>query len=177
MALLVRSAANPSSMASAVRTVVQNLDQDLPLLDVRTLANAVERTQWFLRVFGSIFAVFALIALVMASVGLYAVMAQAASSRTREIGVRMALGATARNILQLVLGRGLKQLIAGLVFGLAAAFPAARLMAALPFRVSPTDPLVFITVSLLLASVGVFACWLPARRAAALNPVNAIRYE
>jgi len=177
MALLIRSAANPSSMASAVRTVVQNLDQDLPLLEVRTLANAVEHTQWFLRVFGSIFAVFALIALVMASVGLYAVMAQAASSRTREIGVRMALGATARNILSLVLGRGLKQLIAGLVFGLAAAFPAARLMAALPFRVSPTDPLVFVTVSVLLASVGVFACWLPARRAAALNPVNAIRYE
>jgi ABC-type antimicrobial peptide transport system permease subunit len=118
-----------------------------------------------------------LIALVMASVGIYAVMAQAVSSRTREIGVRMALGATARNILGLVLGRGVTQLIAGLVFGLAAAFPAARVMAALPFRVSPTDPAVFVIVSLLLASVGIFACWLPARRAAALNPVNAIRYE
>jgi ABC-type antimicrobial peptide transport system permease subunit len=88
----------------------------------------------------------------------------------------MALGATSRNILGLVLGRGMTQLIAGLVFGLAAAFPAARLLAALPFRVPPTNPVVFV-VSLLLASVGIFACWLPARRAAALNPVNAIRHE
>jgi predicted permease len=177
MSLLVRSAANPSTLASAVRAAVQNLDQDLPLVDVRTVAHAVEHDQWFLRLFGAVFSVFALIALVMASVGIYAVMAQAASSRTREIGVRMALGATSRNILGLVLGRGVTQLIAGLVFGLAAAFPAARLMAALPFRVSTTDPIVFITVSFLLASVGIFACWLPARRAAALNPVNAIRYE
>ncbi len=177
MSLLVRSAANPTALASAVRTAVQNLDQNLPLVDVRTLANAVAHNQWFLRLFGAVFAVFALIALVMASVGIYAVMAQAATSRTREIGVRMALGATSRNILGLVLGRGVTQLIAGLVFGLAAAFPAARLMAALPFGVSPTDPIVFVTVSLLLASVGIFACWLPARRAAALNPVNAIRYE
>jgi putative ABC transport system permease protein len=177
MSLLVRSAANPSSVASAVRATVENLDQDLPLFDVRTLANAVEHAQWFLRVFGTIFLVFALIALVMASVGIYAVMAQAASSRTREIGVRMALGATVRNILGLVIGRGLTQLIAGLALGLAAAFPIARLMAALPFGVSPTDPIVFVTVSVLLAAVGVFACWLPARRAAALNPVNAIRHE
>jgi putative ABC transport system permease protein len=176
MALLVRSAANPGPLASAVRVAVQNLDQDLPLVEVRTLAKAVEHTQWFLRLFGTVFAAFALIALVMASVGIYAVMAQATSGRTREIGVRMALGATSRNILRLVLGRGMIQLIAGLALGLAAAFPAARLIGALPFRVPATDPIVFI-VSLLLASVGLFACWLPARRAAALNPVNAIRHE
>jgi putative ABC transport system permease protein len=176
MALLVRSAANPAPLASAVRVAVQNLDQDLPLLEVRTLAKAVEHTQWFLRLFGTVFAAFALIALVMASVGIYAVMAQATSGRTREIGVRMALGATSRNILRLVLGRGMIQLMVGLALGLAAAFPAARLIATLPFRVPATDPIVF-AVSLLLASVGVFACWLPARRAAALNPVNAIRHE
>jgi len=121
--------------------------------------------------------VFALIALVMASVGIYAVMAQAASSRTREIGVRMALGATSRDILRLVLSRGVLQVATGLVFGLAAAFPAARLMATLPFRVSATDPAVFVTVSLLLAAAGLFACWLPGRRASVLNPVNAIREE
>jgi putative ABC transport system permease protein len=177
MSLLVRSAANPSPLAVAVRASVQSLDQDLPLFDVRTLAKAVERDRWFLRLFGALFSVFALIALVMASIGIYAVMAQAASSRTREIGVRIALGATSRNILGLVMGRGVTQLIAGLVFGLAAAFPAARLIAALPFRVSPTDRVLFITVSLLLAAVGIFACWLPARRAAALDPVNAIRDE
>ncbi len=177
MALLVRSTGNPSSAASSVRAAVQNLDRDLPLFEVRTLAQAVEHNQWFLRLFGVLFLVFALIALVIASVGIYAVIAQAASSRTQEIGVRMALGATSRNILELVLTRGMKQLLAGLALGLAAAFPAARLMTSLPFRVSPSDPVVFVIVSLLLVGVGLFACWLPARRAAALNPVNAIRHE
>ena len=177
MALLFRSTANPASAASAVRAVVQSMDQDLPLFDVRTLAEAVERQQWYLRLFGALFLIFALIALVMAAVGIYAVIAQATGSRTREIGVRMALGATARNILGLVLRRGVKQLFAGLLLGLAAAFPASRLMSVLPFRISPSDPRVFITVSLLLTAVGLFACWLPARRAAALNPVEAIRYE
>jgi putative ABC transport system permease protein len=128
-------------------------------------------------VFGALFSVFAGIALVIASVGFYAVIAQATASRTQEIGVRMALGATSGNILGLVLARGFKQLIAGLVFGLALAFPAARVITKMPVRVSATDPFVFLTVGLLLTAVGLFACWLPARRAARLHPVNAIRYE
>jgi len=177
MFLLVRSTGNPASATSAVRAAVQSLDQDLPLFEVRTLSEAIEHQQWYIRLFGTLFFGFAMIALVMAAVGIYAVIAQATSSRTREIGVRMALGATSRNILGLVLTRGLKQLIAGLALGLAAAFPAARLLSSLQLRVSPSDPVVFVTVSLLLAAVGLFACWLPARRAAALNPVNAIRYE
>jgi predicted permease len=177
MALLIRSIGNPSTAASAVRAAVQNLDQDLPVFEVRTLTDAVERSRWYLRLFGKLFSAFGLIALLIAAVGIYAVIAQATSSRTQEIGVRMALGATPRNILGLVLTRGLKQLIAGLVFGLAAAFPAARLMATLPLRVSGSDPVVFGTVSLLLTAVGLFACWLPARKAAALQPVKAIRYE
>ena len=177
MFLLVRSTGNPASATSAVRAAVQSLDQDLPLFEVRTLSEAIEHQQWYIRLFGTLFFGFAMIALVMAAVGIYAVIAQATTSRTREIGVRMALGATSRNILGLVLTRGLKQLIAGLALGLAAAFPAARLLSSLQLRVSPSDPIVFVTVSLLLAAVGLFACWLPARRAAALNPVNAIRYE
>jgi ABC-type antimicrobial peptide transport system permease subunit len=177
MALLIRSTANPTAATSAVRALVQNLDQDLPLYDVRTLAAAVEKQQWYLRVFGTLFGVFAMIALLMASVGIYAVIAQATSSRTQEIGVRMALGATSSNILRLVLARGTKQLTAGLVLGLAAAFPAARFMATLPLRVSASDPTILVTVSLILTAVGLFACWLPARRAAALNPIKAIRYE
>jgi predicted permease len=174
MSLLVRSNGNPTA---AVRAAVQNLDQDLPLTDVSTLTEMVVHQQWYLRLFSKLFAAFALIALAMASVGIYAVIAQATSRRTQEIGVRMALGATSRNILALVLSRGMKQLIAGLAIGLAAAIPAMRLMSSLPIHASSSDPLVLITVSLLLAAVGLFACWIPARRAAALDPVKAIRYE
>jgi hypothetical protein len=174
MAMLVRSNSNPTP---AVRAAVQRLDQDLPLRDVYMLTDAVEHQQWYLHLFSKLFAGFALIALLMASVGIYAVIAQATSSRTQEIGVRMALGANAHNIVILVMIRGLWQIAAGLLLGLAAALPAVRLMASLPISVSPSDPVVFISVSTLLAVVGLVACWLPARRAAALDPVKAIRYE
>jgi predicted permease len=174
MTLLVRSSSNPTAL---VRAAVQSLDQDLPLHDVYTLPQAIEHQQWFLHVFSKLFSGFALIALLMASVGIYAVIAQSTNSRTQEIGVRMALGANARNIVTLVMTRGLWQIGAGLVLGLAAALPATHAMASLPIGVSPSDPVVFVTVGLLLAAVGLFACWLPARRAAALDPVKAIRYE
>jgi ABC-type antimicrobial peptide transport system permease subunit len=162
---------------SAVRAAVQNLDQDLPLRDVSMLTEAIEHQEWFLQLFTKLFLGFALIALLMASVGLYAVIAHATGSRTQEIGVRMALGANAHNIMMLVMKRGLWQIVAGLALGLGAAYPAARLMASLPIGVSPSDPAVFLVVATVLAAVGLFACWLPARRAAALDPVKAIRYE
>jgi predicted permease len=174
MALLVQFAVDPTA---AVRAAVQNLDQDLPLRDVSILTEAVERQEWFLQVITRLFLGFALIALLMASVGLYAVIAHATSSRTQEIGVRMALGANTRHIMMLVMKRGLWQVIAGLALGLGAAFPVARLMASLPIGVLPSDPRVFLVVATVLATVGLFACWLPARRAAALDPVKAIRYE
>ncbi|QNI34191.1 ABC transporter permease [Alloacidobacterium dinghuense] len=174
MALLVRSSGNPTA---AVRAAVQSIDPNLPLRDVYMLPQAIEHQQWYLHLFSKLFSGFALIALLMASVGIYAVIAQATNSRTQEIGVRMALGANAHNIISLVMKRGLWQILAGLALGLAAALPAARLMSSLPLNVSPSDPVVFIVVSLMLALVGLFACWLPARRAAGLDPVKAIRYE
>ena len=177
MALVVRATGNPLALLPSIRAALQNMDQDLPLQHPQTLAAEIYHNQWYLRLFGGLFFVFALIALLIASVGIYAVIAQATSSRTQEIGVRMALGASSRNILLLILTRGMKQLIAGLVLGLVAAYPAAKLMSTLPLRVSASDPMLFITISALLASVGLFACWLPARRAAGLDPVKAIRYE
>ncbi|MBK5291601.1 MAG: ABC transporter permease [Acidobacteriia bacterium] len=178
MVVLIRSEGNLAGIASAARAAVQQLDQDLPLFDVRTLVEAIARQTWFIAVFGTVFFVFALFALLIASVGVYAVIAQATTRRTQEIGVRMALGATSGNILHLILGRGLRQVAIGLAIGLAAAFPAARLMTtSILVQVSPSDPMVFTGVSLLLAMVGLLACWLPARRAAELNPVKAIRYE
>jgi predicted permease len=174
MVLLVESTTNP---LPAMRAAVQSLDPELPLSDPYRLDQAIEHSVWFLSLFGRIFLGFALIALLMASVGIYAVIAHATSSRTQEIGVRMALGANTRNIFLLVMTRGLWQIAAGLLLGLAAARPLTHLMASLPIGVSPSDPTVVLTVALVLASVGLFACWLPARRAAALDPVKAIRYE
>jgi predicted permease len=174
MSLVVESSSDPTKAVSAA---VQSLDQDLPLRDTWILSGAIEHQQWYLHLFSKVFMGFALIALVMAAVGIYAVLAQATTRRTQEIGVRIALGASFRNILLLVMRRGLWQILAGLALGLAAAFPAARLMASLPISVSPTDPIVFIAVAAALATVGLVACWLPAHRAATLDPVQAIRYE
>jgi len=174
MSLVVESTSNPTKAVSAA---VQSLDQDLPLRDTYMLNGAIEHNQWYLHLFSKVFMGFAFIALLMAAVGIYAVLAQATSRRTQEIGVRIALGASWRNILLLVMRRGVWQIAAGLVLGLAAAWPAARLMASLPIGVSTTDPVVFLAVAGVLALVGLFACWLPARRAAALDPVQAIRYE
>ena len=137
MSLAVESTTDPTKAVSAA---VESLDQDLPLRDTWILSGAIEHNQWYLHLFSKVFMGFALIALLMAAVGIYAVLAQATSSRTQEIGVRMALGASIRNIMMLVMRRGLWQIVAGLVLGLAAAFPAARLMASLPIGVSPTDP-------------------------------------
>jgi predicted permease len=174
MTLVVESSGDPSA---AIRAAAQSLDAELPLRDVSLLSASLQHQTWFLRVFGKLFAAFAVIGLVMASVGIYAVIAHAGSRRTQEIGVRMALGASVRNILMLVMKRGFWQIGAGLVLGLALAIPAVRLLATLPFGVSTTDPTAFLTVAAVLVTVGVFACWLPARRAAALDPVKAIRYE
>ncbi|MGH9573677.1 MAG: ABC transporter permease [Candidatus Acidiferrales bacterium] len=177
MQIILRASGNPASLALAARAAVQGIDQDLPLFNPRTLSEVIYRNQWFLRLFGGLFSFFALTGLLIASVGIYAVMAQATANRTREIGVRMALGASSGNILRLVLARGMRQLLIGFAIGLAAAYPAARVMTSLPLRVSASDPVLFTAVSVLLIGVGLFACYLPARRAAALDPVKAIRYE
>jgi ABC-type antimicrobial peptide transport system permease subunit len=149
----------------------------LPLRDVSILNKAIEHQEWFFMLLTQMFTGFALIALLMASVGLYAVIAHATASRTQEIGVRMALGANTRNIMILVMKRGLSQILAGLALGLGAAFPVTRVMASLPIGVSPSDPAVFVAVASVLVAVGLFACWLPARKAASLDPVKAIRVE
>jgi putative ABC transport system permease protein len=174
MALVVESAADP---LQSMRKTVQSLDGELPLNQPSHLKDAIAEQLWFLRVFGEVFLAFALVAMLMASVGIYAVIAHATGSRTREIGVRIALGATRQNILLLVMRRGLWQITCGLAIGFAAAFPLSHLMTSITNGNLRSDPFVIFEVALTLAAVGIFACWLPARRATGLDPVRAIRYE
>ena len=177
MALLIRTAGNPTALSAALRREVQQLDDALPLFDVGTLESNLDRSRWHLRVFGTLFLAFAVIAMGMAAVGIYAVIAHAVSQRTREIGVRLALGAGAGSIVRLVLARGLIQIALGMSIGLAAAFYLCRLMATLLIHVTPTDPVTFVTVSLTLLAAGLAACLIPARRAGRLDPLEALRHE
>lgn len=175
--IIARTRTAPATLITAFRKEVRAADENLPLFGVKTMQDFLVDQRWPFRVFGSLFAIFALIALALSSVGIYAVMAYSVSRRTQEIGVRMALGATAGNVLRLVLSLGLKQLAVGLVIGLAAAFGLTRVLSALLVRISPTDPATFAGLSILLTAIGVIACWLPARRATRIDPMVALRYE
>jgi putative ABC transport system permease protein len=177
MAVLIRTQGSPSALSSALRREVQQLDPDLPLFDVGSLEEQFARQRWHLRVFGTLFSIFAFVAMGMAAVGIYAVMSHAAGLRTREIGVRMALGAEMNAILRLVLSRGVKQLAIGITFGLASGLAVCRLMGRLLFNVSPNDPLTFALVVATLGAAGLAATWLPARKAARIDPVKALQYE
>ena len=176
-AILSRAAVPPTSLTSALRKEIEAIDRDLPVFGVATLEENFEQARWPFRVFGSLFAIFALIALVLSSVGLYAVMAYSVTRRTQEIGVRMAMGASSGNILLLVLSQGLRQLGIGVAIGLAGAFGVARVLKTLLVGVTPTDPVTFVTISAVLVVVGAMACWLPARGAMRMDPTTALRYE
>jgi predicted permease len=176
-ALMVRAAGNPATLAGPVRREVQQVDELLPLFDVEPLAETIARSRWHLRVFGSVFSIFGLMALGMAAVGIYAVMAHATGQRTREIGIRLALGAPSGQIMGDVMRRGLVQLGIGMAVGLAAAWFAGRLMTRLLFGVSPEDPSTYLSVAGVLLVAGLTACWAPARRAARLDPLVALRQD
>ena len=177
MTIVLRSSGNPTALAAPLRAAMRQIDPDRGLANVLTLEEWSYRDGWYLRVFGGVFLIFAAGALLLASIGIYAVVAQTTARRTQEIGIRMALGATAPNIGRLVIERGLKQLAAGTVLGLVIAFAVTRLMGELLYGVSPTDPVVFSAVIGIIALVGLAACWLPARRAARLDPLKALRHE
>ena len=176
---MIRTSGDPAALAPSVRTAVQSIDSELPLFDLATLPAAFKRSNWSIRVFGALFFAFAVIALLMASVGIYAVVAQATARRTREIGIRMALGSTATAIIRLVFSSGLLQLASGVGLGLILAFAATDLMdkTGLLFRVSARDPWVFVVVPVFLAAVGVLAIWLPAYRASRVDPIRALRVD
>jgi putative ABC transport system permease protein len=162
---------------AAVRREVQAIDQDQPVFTVQTLDQMLAQERWPFRVFGGLFAIFAVIALVLSSVGLYAVMAYSVTQRTQEIGVRMALGAAGREVSWLILKRGLIQLALGLTIGLGGALALSRVLQSVLFQITPTDPVTFAAITILLTIVSVAACLLPARRATRVDPLVALRAE
>jgi putative ABC transport system permease protein len=175
--LMIRAAGDASSLTSLMREEVRAIDPDLPIFDIKTMDQQLAQARWPFRVFGSMFAIFALIALALSAVGLYAVTAYSVAQRTQEIGVRMALGAQAPQVWWLVVRRGLVQLAIGLGIGLAGAFGVGQLLKSLLVQTSTRDPLTLTSIVLLLMLVSVLASFWPARRATRLDPVAALRNE
>jgi putative ABC transport system permease protein len=157
--------------------VVQTIDRDQPVYSFQTVDDFVKERQWPYSAFGGAFAIFAVIALVLSAVGLYAVMAYSVTQRTAEIGVRMALGAGRRHVSWLFLRPGLTQVAIGLVLGLAGAFALSRVLQTLLVGVTAGDPLTFAAVAIVLTLVAIVACLVPVRRAAAIAPITALRSE
>lgn len=177
MMVVIRTRVPPATLGDAIRREVAAIDESLAVRSLLTLEDSLWLRNWRQRVFGSMFAIFAAIALVLASLGLYAVMAHSVSQRVREIGVRMALGAAAGDILGLVFKQGMMQLAIGMVVGLSAAAGVTRVLSALLIGVTPADPLTFAGAALVLAIAGILGCAIPAGYAMRVDPVVALRNE
>jgi putative ABC transport system permease protein len=176
MAILAKTKGDAHALTVPLRNAIQRVN-DMAVNDVYTLPEHFARTRWFNRVFGALFVIFAGIGLILAAVGIYAVMAYGVSQRTQEIGIRMALGAQLSSIMKLILTRGLLLASIGVAIGLVGSFAVTRLMTKLLIGVKPTDPATFAVVALILIVVAAFACFIPARRAASVNPILALRAD
>jgi putative ABC transport system permease protein len=177
MTLVVRTAGDPTTLSSAIRGEVLKLDKEQPVSSIRTLeqnfAASLAQQQFAMVLLG----VFAAVALVLAAVGIYGVLSYAVTQRTHEIGIRMALGAGRRDVLKLVVGKGMLLTLIGVAAGIVAAFGLTRLMSGLLFGVTATDSATFVGVGIGLLVVALLACLIPARRATKVDPLIALRYE
>jgi putative ABC transport system permease protein len=177
MTVVVRSSLDPASLVGAMRQQLLALDKDQPLAQIRTMQQLVTASTASRRVMVMLTALFGALALLLAALGLYGVMAYTVTLRTREIGVRMALGAQPSDVLKLVIRNGMTLALIGVAVGLAGAFALTRLMASLLFQVTPTDASTFTAVPIILIVVALLACCIPARRATRVDPLVALRYE
>jgi putative ABC transport system permease protein len=177
MNLVIRSEIDPASLAAAVRGAVSAIDPDQPVANVKLMSQMLADSMAKPRFNYLLLTIFAAVALILSATGVYGVMSYTVSARTREMGIRLALGAPAVKVLKLVILQGMKPVIAGIVFGLAGAYGLTRVMATLLFEVSTTDSTIFAAVAALLVLVALLACYLPARRATKVDPVMALREE
>jgi putative ABC transport system permease protein len=175
--ILVRTTGDPAALADAIRRETKTVIPNLPPPLIRTMDNLVSETVAQPRLQTGLLSLFAGLALMLAVVGLYGVLAYAVTQRQREIGIRMAVGAQKRHVLSLVIGQGMKLALAGLVIGLVAALALTRVIRSLLYEVKPNDPGTFALVALVLVAIAFVACWLPARHAAQVDPMEALRYE
>lgn len=175
--ILVRTRGDPALLAEAIRRETKALIPNLPPPLIRTMDDLLSETVAQPRLQTGFLSLFAGMALLLAGVGLYGVLAYAVTQRRREIGIRMALGAQKNNVLWLVIAQGMKLALGGVAIGMVAALALTRIIRSLLYGVTPTDPVTFAAVSLLLVAVALLACWLPARRAARVDPMEALRYE
>ena len=175
--MVVRTEGNPATLSGAIRSEVLAIDNEQPVSRIRTLdqilSGSVQQERFLMLLLG----VFAAVAMVLAAVGLYGVMNYAVTQRTHELGIRMALGASAGDVLKLIVGHGMMLALIGVAIGLAGAFALTRLMDTMLFSISTTDPLTFAGISVLLTGVALVACLAPARRAVKVDPIRALRHE
>jgi putative ABC transport system permease protein len=175
--LVVRTTGDPASLIGSLRNEVRGLDPTLPVFDVKTMTEHMRFALFPARVAATVLSAFGLVALSLAAIGIYGVTSYSVSQRTREIGIRMALGAQTRDVLKLIVRNGMTLTAIGVAIGLVGAALVTRLITSLLFGVTPTYAGTFAIVSGLLAVVALFACYLPARRAAKVDPLIALRYE
>jgi predicted permease len=175
--LVIRTALDPAGLAPAVRNAIHEIDKTIPIYDVATMTEQIGAQTARNRFTSWLMGIFAAVALLLAMVGVYGVMSYSVTRRTQEIGVRMALGANRPQVLLLIVGQGLPLILAGIVAGLAVSFALTRLIATLLYGVTPTDAFTFTTVTALLVSIALFACWMPAVRASRVDPLVALRHE
>jgi len=176
-AVVIRTNSGRGPVFQQVRAVMHQLDPELPIYSVKTLDAVISERAWPFRFFTYLLAAFAMIALLLAAVGLSGIMAQVVIERRHEIGVRMALGATARNVVAMILSRGMALVTLGAGIGLSASILTARLLEAELFGVRPNDEKTILSVVVALAATALIATWLPARRAARVDPAIALRWD
>jgi len=175
--LAIRTSGDPSSLAGAVRQVIREVDPDQPVSNIATMAELLGEEAAQRRLGMLMLVAFSALALLLAAIGIYGVLAYFVSQHTNEIGLRVALGATQWSILLMILRKGMNLTLAGVAIGLVAAFAVTRLMSSLLFEVRAVDPLTFVVASLVLAIAGLLASFIPARRAIKVDPLVALRYE